>query len=213
MESKKTVLITGASKGLGKSMSELFSLKGWQVIDFSKSTGVDISNYQAVKNAVATIEKIDLLINNAAIFTMREFTSSTVIDIDQIIDTNLKGAMYVTREALFKLIDGSKIIFINSVAGTGELINQSIYSASKHGLSAFANIIAQELRPRNIKVSSIYPGGINTTLWNADNPYPCGSSSEAMPPEAIADLVYYIASSPYDIDYKSIKLFPTVEWH
>lgn len=213
MESKKTVLITGASKGLGKSMSELFALKGWQVIDFSKSTGVDISNYQAVKNAVATIEKIDLLINNAAIFTMQEFLSTTVTDIDQIIDTNLKGTMYVTKEVLPKLVNGSKIIFINSVAGTGQLINQSIYSASKHGVSAFANIIAQELRPHNIKVSSIYPGGINTTLWNTDNPYPCGSPSDAMPPEAIADLVYYIASSPYDIDYKSVKLFPTVEWH
>jgi NAD(P)-dependent dehydrogenase (short-subunit alcohol dehydrogenase family) len=121
--------------------------------------------------------------------------------------------MYVTKLALELMPNDSKIVFINSVAGLEELENQSIYCASKYGLTAFAGVLGKELKPRNIKVSSIHPGGINTPLWNIHNPYPAGDVNNSMDPKSIVDMIDHIVSSKYDIDYKTVKMFPSIEWH
>jgi 3-oxoacyl-[acyl-carrier protein] reductase len=106
----------------------------------------------------------------------------------------------------------SKIIFINSVAGLGELENQSIYCASKYALTAFAGVLGKELRSRKIKVVSIHPGGINTSLWNESNPYPVGDVENAINSKQISDLILFILSNS-NIEFKTVKLFPEVEWH
>jgi len=220
----KTALITGTSKGLGKTMAEYFISNEWNVIglsrnkcsiksDLYKHYKVDIKNSNAVKSVFNKLPNIDVLINNSAIFELKTFENTTVESISDIIDTNVKGTMYVTKSALDRLVIGGKIIFINSVAGLNELKKQSIYCASKHAVKAFAGVIAQELRPRSISVSSIHPGGINTTLWSKDNPYPAGSVDQAMQPESVAKLVYFIADSSNEIDYKTVTLFPSIEWH
>lgn len=220
----KTVVITGSSKGLGKELSMFFSKNNWKVIGLSRTSNdfslenykqykCDIKDSKEVKNIVDTIGNIDLLINNAASFEMLEFSKSSVESIDTIIDTNLKGAMYVTHSCLPYINQGGKIIFINSVAGLRDIENQSIYCASKAGLKSFASVLAQELKSKKIKVSTIHPGGINTTLWNDNNPYPCGEASNALNPESIVNLVYMIASDTSNAEYKSITLFPEIEWH
>ena len=104
-------------------------------------------------------------------------------------------------------------LFINSVAGLREIQNQSLYCASKAALKSFAGIIGQELRARKIKVSSIHPGGINTTLWNEQNPYPCGNADDALDPSIVADAVFHIAEVPHTTEIKTITMFPEVEWH
>ena len=129
------------------------------------------------------------------------------------IDINLKGSMYVTKFALPKMKSGSRIFFINSVAGLEELENQSVYCSSKHGLTGFAGVLGEELRDRGIKVTSIHPGGIDTPLWCKDNPYPCGDVSEAISPIEIAKLIDFIYNSKSNIEYKTVKLFPDTEWH
>ena len=121
--------------------------------------------------------------------------------------------MYITHGCLPHMTEGAKIIFINSVAGLRDIQHQAIYCASKAGLRSFAGVLGQELRNRKIKVSSIHPGGINTTLWNKDNPYPCGQVSDALDPTTIAKLVYMIASDETNAEYKNMTLFPDVEWH
>lgn len=220
----KTVLITGSSKGLGKELSKFFVKNNWQVIGMSRTSNdfslenykqykCDIKNLKEVKTIVDKIGNIDLLINNAASFEMLEFSKTSVESIDTIIDTNLKGAMYVTHSCLPHINQGGKIIFINSVAGIRDIENQSIYCASKAGLKSFANVLAQELKSKKIKISTIHPGGINTTLWNESNPYPCGDASDALDVVSIVNLVYMIASDTSNVEYKSITLFPEVEWH
>jgi NADP-dependent 3-hydroxy acid dehydrogenase YdfG len=121
--------------------------------------------------------------------------------------------MYVTSEALKTMTTGSRIIFINSVAGLRNIQNQSLYCASKAALTSFASTLGQELRERKIKVSSIHPGGINTTLWNEKNPYPCGNADEALDPSIVADAVFHIAEVPHTTEIKTITMFPEVEWH
>jgi NADP-dependent 3-hydroxy acid dehydrogenase YdfG len=223
----KTVVITGTSRGLGLSIAEKFIAAGWHVIGVGRTAPeglanythytADIANMSQVYSAFDTMRKvgtsIDLLVNNSAAFHGGSFDSVDYIDICTIVDTNVKGTMYVTMEALKSMQAGSRIVFINSVAGLREIQNQSLYCASKAALRSFAGIIGQELRDRKIKVSSIHPGGINTTLWNEQNPYPCGRAEDALDPAIVADAVFHIAEVPHTTEIKTITMFPEVEWH
>jgi len=222
----KTILITGTTSGLGATIAYDYIEKGWNVIGFSRSESifnysnykhyqVDISNLNVVYKAFEQIAdtKIDILVNNAAIFTMKSFSRTSLDEIDTMIDINLKGAMYVTKFALKNMEKGSRIFFINSVAGLEELENQSVYCASKHGLTGFAGVLGQELRPRGIKVTSIHPGGIDTPLWSRDVPYPCGDVSKAISPIEVVKLIDFVYNSKFNIEYKTIKMFPDTEWH
>lgn len=223
----KTAVITGTSRGLGLSIAKKFIDAGWHIVGLGRTSPaglknythftVDIANISQVFSAFDTLRKtetpIDLLVNNSAAFHTGSFDTVEYVDIASIIDTNVKGTMYVTMEAIKSMTSGSRIIFINSVAGLREIQNQSLYCASKAALRSFAGIIGQELRERKIKVSSIHPGGINTTLWNNDNPYPCGNVEDALDPNIVADTVFHVAEVPHTTEIKTITMFPEVEWH
>lgn len=222
-----TALITGTSSGLGLAIASHLLGKSWRVIGLSRSDSILSTNANYIHKQVdirnnvdvckvfddLKLENINLLINNAAVFSLTAFCDTAVDTIDSIIDTNVKGTMYVTQSALTLMKEDSKIIFINSVAGLEELKHQSIYCASKYALTAFAGVLGNELRDRKIKVTSIHPGGINTPLWNDNNPYPPGNVENAIRPEKLAELVEFVYNNSIDIDYKTIKLFPTTEWH
>lgn len=222
---KKTVLITGTTRGLGKHIAEHFLDLNWSVIGLARSQSaishmnyehfqVDIKNKVDLKNIFNKIEKhINILVNNSSIFTMKTFENTEDDIIENIIDTNLKGNIFVTKYALKNMKMNDRIFFINSVAGLEELENQSIYCASKHAITAFAGVLGNELRQKKIKVTSIHPGGINTSLWNESNPYPCGDVALAIDPKEIARLIEFIYNASINIEYKTLKLFPTTEWH
>ena len=187
----KTILITGTTSGVGATIAYHYIEKGWNVIGFARGESifqfpnykhfqVDVTSCYEMYDIFEQIDNIDVLINNAAVFKMKAFSNTTLDEIDDMIDINLKGAMYITKFALQKMEKGSRIFFINSVAGLEELENQSAYCASKHGLTGFAGVLGEELRPRGIKVTSIHPGGIDTPLWSRDIPYPCGDVSKAI---------------------------------
>ena len=231
----KTIVVTGASSGVGLEISKLFVNNGWRVIGLAKSPtklkllknelgqrfsclAVDISLSASVKEAFENIRinagTIDVLVNNAAVFTMKPFSESTIEDIERIIDVNLKGTMYCTLNALGLIKpNGGRIINIGSVAGEHGIRNQAIYCASKFGLNGFADALSQELLVKGINVSTISPGGINTPLWNTGNPYPDGDTSQLLSANDIAKLVEYIASQPSNVVLKKIVTFPSNEWH
>ena len=230
-----TIVVTGASSGVGLEISKLFVKNGWKVIGLARSLiklkslkselgknfdflEVDISSSDAVKNAFDSIYKnihvIDVLVNNAAVFMMKPLSESTVNDIDHIIDINLKGSLYCTLNAL-KMIrpNVGRIINIGSVAGEHGIKNQSIYCASKFGLNGFADALSQELSISGISLSTICPGGINTELWNTENPYPGDDISKLLSAYDVAKLVEYIAMQPSNVILKKIVAFPSNEWH
>lgn len=221
----KTILITGTTSGLGQSIAYEYIKKGWNVIGFARGESqftqsnythhmVDIRNQIELALAFTFIKTdIDILVNNSAMFEMKSFEETTLDKVDDLIGVNLKGAMYVTKFALPKMKSGSRIFFINSVAGLEELKKQSIYCASKAGLTAFAGVLGEELRERGIKVTSIHPGGIDTPLWSADNPYPCGDVSKAISPIELVKVIDFVYNSKFNIEYKTIKMFPDTEWH
>ena len=223
----KTVVITGTSRGLGLAVASKFIAAGWWVIGIGRTAPSNLENYTHYTADISRSEQvravfdeirqanitIDLLVNNSAAFHAGSFDTAEYTSIDDVIDTNVKGTMYVTQEAIKSMQSGSRIVFVNSVAGIREIQNQSIYCASKAALKSFAGIIGQELRSRKIKVSSIHPGGINTTLWNESNPYPCGAASDALDPGIVADAIFHIAEVPHTTEIKTITMFPDVEWH
>jgi NAD(P)-dependent dehydrogenase (short-subunit alcohol dehydrogenase family) len=223
----KTILITGTTSGVGATIAYDYIEKGWNVIGLAR--GESLFNYPNYKHYQADISKIytslsdtfdeigntkiDILVNNAAVFKMKSFSETSIEEICDMIDINLKGAMYVTKFALKNMEKGSRIFFINSVAGLEELENQSVYCASKHGLTGFAGVLGKELQPRGIKVTSIHPGGIDTPLWNKEIPYPCGDVSKAISPIELVKLIDFVYNSKFNIEYKTIKMFPDTEWH
>jgi len=220
----KTILITGTTSGVGATIAYDYIEKGWNVIGLARSESIfDYSNYKHYQVDVTScyemydifeqIGNIDILVNNAAVFKMKSFSDTTLDEIDDMIDINLKGAMYVTKFALQKMEKGSRIFFINSVAGLEELENQSAYCASKHGLTGFAGVLGEELRSRGIKVTSIHPGGIDTPLWSRDIPYPCGDVSKAISPMELVKVIDFVYNSQFNVEYKTIKMFPDTEWH
>ena len=220
----KTILITGTTSGVGATIAYEYIEKGWNVIGLARGESlfqypnykhyqVDISDIYGLDEVFTQIDNIDILVNNAAVFTMKPFSQTSINELDDMIDINLKGSMYVTKFALQKMEKGSRIFFINSVAGLEELENQSGYCASKHGLTGFAGVLGEELRPRGIKVTSIHPGGIDTPLWNRDIPYPCGDVSKAISPMELVKVIDFVYNSQFNIEYKTIKMFPDTEWH
>lgn len=230
----KSAVITGTSSGVGKTIAKQLLLLGWTVFGISRSSQteeltqlgagrfipikLDITNATDVQDFFESmqfygVKTISLLVNNAGIFRNNHFIKQNVNDIAAVIDTNVKGTMLITKFAIPLMEFNSRIVFINSVAGLNELEGQSIYCASKAALTAFAGVLGKELRSLLIKVTSIHPGGINTPLWSENNPYPPApeDTSKALDPKEIADLILYILSS--DAEFKTIKLFPSIEWH
>jgi len=219
----KTILITGTTTGVGAHIAYHYLEKGWNVIGVSRSESnfkgyknykhyvLDISKAKDVENTIKQIGTIDVLVNNAAVFKMQSFLETSTKEIDNMIDINLKGTMYVTKYALDKMTAGSRIFFINSVAGLEELENQSIYCASKHALTGFAGVLGKELQNKKIKVTSIHPGGINTPLWDGSDFH--DDVTKLINPKQIAKLIQFICDGDENIEYKTIKMFPDIEWH
>jgi NADP-dependent 3-hydroxy acid dehydrogenase YdfG len=219
----KTAVITGASKGLGLEIAKFLLNKNWKIYGFASGSckfksknfyysKIDIRNSKLVKEFFTKKSiKIDLLINNAGVFHYSKFENTSIEKINSILDTNIKGTVYVTKFSIPLLKKNSRIIFINSVAGLTKLKKQSIYCASKHALTAFAAVLGEEMRKNKIKVTSIHPGGINTTLWNKFKLHK--NKKKLINATHIAELINFIYNSPVNVEYKTLKLFPEIEWH
>ena len=134
----------------------------------------DITIEKSVNNLYKKIpnkNQIELLINNAGIAIFKDISNTSVDDWDETINVNLRGAFLMTKSLIdnFKKKKNGKVVFINSGAGLKPFANSSAYVASKYALRGFASSIREELREFNIKVISVFPGAVNTPLWNNKN--------------------------------------------
>ena len=187
----KVIIVTGASKGIGKEIAKELSKKGYQVIaNYNKSEeqaiklkeelkkeNINIDIFKAdvskrkeaeelVKYTIKKFGKIDVLINNAGISQIKEFTQITDEDWNNIINTNLNSVFYMTQETCKNMIHNKKgcIINISSIWGVIGASCEVHYSVSKAGIDAMTKSLAKEMGPSNIRVNSIAPGIINTEM-------------------------------------------------
>ena len=218
----KNVLITGGSRGIGRACVEKFAREGYTVSfiynnsDFAASelatkTGAhaikaDISNpeqaKEAVAKALATMGGIDVLVNNAGISLIKLFTDTTDEDYYNIMNTNIGGTFFVTREVARNMISShfGRIVNIGSMWGKVGSSCEVAYSASKSAIEGFTKALAKELGPSGVIVNCIEPGVINTemnseldedTIAELFNETPVGKIGDA---NELAEFVYLIAT-------------------
>ena len=148
--------------------------------------------------------------------SLKNFAKCSFKDINTIIDTNLKGVMYATLEAIKimrKTAIASRIVNIGSVASIHGIENQAIYCASKFGLNGFSEALNQEIIRHNISITTLFPGGIDTPLWSEDNPYPGGNTSGLLNAKDIVNIVEMLSSLEPRVILKNMTIFPSNEWH
>lgn len=229
----KTMVITGASSGVGRAAALRFAEAGYTVCAVARGaeklralemenpnriTGYPCDVREATKVS-ETVEAIlaewgavDVLINSAGVTAAGAQTSPEIID--RVIDTNLKGSMYVTHAVLpsMRANGGGSIFNIASIAGVDIKHDgtDGLYGASKHGLVAFSELIGKKYRRDGILVTALSPGGIDTPLWSDDNPYPF-DPEERIRPEEVVDLIDYILRQPRRTIFKNVIFVPAVE--
>lgn len=183
----KTVFITGASTGIGKEAVSIFSSKGWNVIAAIRSpypesdsslidnilyVKCDVRKPENVKSAFALATKhfgtIDVLVNNAGIYNTKPLESMSESEVNDVLDTNLKGVIHCIQEILpyFRSNKSGIIINVSSMAGFSTFPFQTIYHASKWGLEGLSESLQYELKPLSIKVKIVEPGVVKTSLYN-----------------------------------------------
>ncbi len=181
----KRVLVTGASHGIGYAVAEGFVRGGADVAILSstsdieeaakklsadagrKVTGLvcDITDRAAVRKSVGALGALDVLVNNAGLerlTPMHEEGDEVERLFARIIEINLIGTYYVTREALIRMKEGANIIITASIWSKSAAADFAAYVTSKHGNLGFMRVLAKELGPRQIRVNAVCPGWVKT---------------------------------------------------
>ncbi|MGH9711979.1 MAG: SDR family oxidoreductase [Candidatus Acidiferrales bacterium] len=187
----KTVLITGASSGIGKATAQYFAERGWNVAATMRSpeqvaaspldwpardnvllARLDVTDPESIRKAIdeslVQFGSIEAVVNNAGYGLVGPFEYSTPEQVERQIHTNLLGVMNVVREILphFRKQGGGTIANVSSVGGRVTFPLYSLYHATKWGLEGFSEALQFELRPLNIRVKIIEPGPIKTDFYD-----------------------------------------------
>jgi 3-oxoacyl-[acyl-carrier protein] reductase len=185
----KTAIITGASRGIGKAVAQIFSENGAFVgINYNKNDKKaketinqiknkggkaillkgDISKPNDVKSVVkkfvSETKKLDILVNNAGIYKRNSFEDISNDKWNEILQTNLTGSFYMCKQAISFMKPGSKIIFISSQLAFKGTNHGADYASSKAGMNGLMRSLALELARKKINVNAVAPGTIDTDL-------------------------------------------------
>jgi 3-hydroxy acid dehydrogenase / malonic semialdehyde reductase len=241
--SQRIAFITGATSGIGEATARLLSKNGFDLIlsgrredrlqtlrkELSEVTKVrtltfDVRDRDAVHEQINGLEeewkKIDVLINNAGnAHGLDPIQRGSVDDWDAMIDINVKGLLYVSREIIPGLIDrqSGHIINIGSIAGKEVYPNGNVYCASKYGVDALTKGMRMDLNPYGIKVTSINPGMVETEFslvrFKGDAPKASQvyKGFEPLKSDDIADLILYTLNAPAHVMLADITVLPTAQ--
>lgn len=194
----KTVLITGASSGIGLAIAKCFEAAGYNVFNLDVKTGdvgqfykCDVTNHNEVHKIVNEIAKsnvISVLISNAGVHFSANIEDTSETDLMRVFDLNVKGAYSLTQAALphMKKHNNGVVLFIGSDQSTVGKRNSFAYNLSKHALASMAKTTALDYASYNIRANTLCPGTIETALYhNAITAY-CARSG-ANPDEVHAE--------------------------
>jgi NADP-dependent 3-hydroxy acid dehydrogenase YdfG len=241
--SRRIALITGATSGIGEATAKLLSANGFDLIltgrreerlqslkdDLAKNAAVvtlnfDVRDKEDVKSKLASLpaewKAIDVLVNNAGnAHGLDPIQRGSLEDWDAMIDINVKGLLYVSREVIPLMIDreGGHIINIGSIAGKEVYPNGNVYCASKFAVDALTKGMRMDLNSHAIKVTSINPGLVETEFslvrFKGDAPKASQvyKGLEPLKAEDIADIILYTLNAPPHVVLADITVLPTAQ--
>lgn len=238
-------MITGATSGIGKASAKKFAKKGFNLIltgrrkekleALSKKLtakyqskihilNFDVQDKKATDFAINSLPKsfknIDILLNNAGLALGREtIDKSDMQDWEIMIDTNVKGLLYVSRAVIpfMKAQNSGQIINISSIAAKEVYANGNVYCATKHAVDAITKAMQIDLLQYNIKVSSVAPGMVDTefsTVRFKGNKNIADKTYKGFTPllaKDIAHVIYFIASRPKHVNIHDILVMPSAQ--
>lgn len=245
MESKKTALITGASSGIGMACAERFASGGWNLVltarrseqlsRFAQSlteiygTKADavVMDIRNKANADRLAEWFfenglvpDLLINNAGLAVGLDPIYAAVIDDwERMIDTNLKGLLYITRAISPMMVErrSGHIINIGSIAGKEAYPNGNVYCATKHAVDGLTRAMRMDIYTHNIRVTQVAPGAVETEFsevrFKGDKSKAARVYDNFRPLSAadVADAVWYCANVPQHVSIHDMVVMPAAQ--
>lgn len=238
------VFITGATSGIGKSTAELFAKNGYDLIITGRradrlqsvkselekngikilTLNFDIRKLNEVREAISSIpadmKKIDVLVNNAGLASgLSTLQNGDIEDWEKMIDTNVKGLLYITREIAPLMIESKKghIINIGSIAGKEVYANGNVYCATKHAVDALNKGMRIDLLSHGIKVTSINPGMIETEFsivrfhGDEEKAKKVYEGLKPLTPEDIAETIFWTATRPSHVNINELVIMPTAQ--
>lgn len=243
--SRKIAFITGSSAGIGAATAKLLASQQYNLIlaarridalkqlstelntQFGISTLVvqlDVRNRNEVEKTISELpvewKKINVLINNAGLASgLSSIDEGDIDDWDAMIDTNIKGLLYVTRNVLplMKNNDSGHIINIGSIAGKEVYANGNVYCATKHAVDALNKAMRLELSKFPIKVTAIHPGAVETEFsvvrfhGDKERAAKVYEGFENLVADDIADAIWYAISRPAHVNINELTIMPTAQ--
>ncbi len=215
----KVALISGASRGLGKAIALSYAREGANIIICARDKAsleavrqqitqssrdclaivTDISNpadvERLVKQSLSRFQKIDILVNNASLLGPRvDVVNYSFDDWKNVINVNLNGVFLMAKELLKIMIDqkNGSIINMSSSVGRQGRARWGAYAISKFGVEGFTQVLADEVKPYNVRVNAVNPGAMATEMRR--RAYPEEDQSKLTKPEEIQDVFLYLAS-------------------
>lgn len=245
LKDMKIALVTGATAGIGEAIAQRFAEEGWNLIvtgrreerlhqlaeDLRQRYDIqvlplafDVRQSQEVAQTFASLpeawQAIDVLVNNAGLAVgMNPVQEGVLDDWERMIDTNLKGLLYVTRTISPAMIarGGGHIVNIGSIAGKEVYPNGNVYCATKFAVDALTKGMRQDMYQQGIKVTAIHPGLVETEFsivrFKGDEAK-AGNVYKGLVPlygKDIADAVWFAVSRPESVNISEIVITPTAQ--
>ena len=235
---KKQALITGATSGIGRATALRLSAAGYAIIatgrraerlealkaEIEAAGGCcttlvfDVRSEEEVRRFLEPLERVDLLVNNAGLAAgLEHIDRGDTRDWDAMIDTNVKGLLYVTRVIAPKMVaaGGGHIINLGSIAGTEPYENGAVYCASKHAVHAISQSMRADLLASGIKVTEIRPGMVETEFsevrFHGDRARAAAvyEGVEPLTGADIAEAIAWVAQLPAHMNVNDMVLMPS----
>lgn len=239
----KTVLITGASSGIGAACAKMFANAQANIIlvarradklqtlaaELSALTSIytltlDVQNNTEVETAIndlpAKWQAIDILINNAGLARgLEKIQEANIKDWEEMIDTNVKGLLYMSRAVLPGMLEreSGHIINIGSISGRGIYSGGVVYCATKHAVKAISEGLKIDCHGTPIRITEVAPGLVETDFslvrykGDSEKAQRVYSDTQPLSAEDVADSVLYAATRPLHVNIQEIVIMPVVQ--